>query len=823
MSFVATQLKPVVRRLRLNPVFTIVTLITMAAGIGANTVVFSLLEGILLKPLPYPHPDELVVITQAAPRVSAREMPGAPSTYFIYRDQNHTLQDIGMMTVDSVSVTGRAEPEQVRAIKVTDGLLGILGASPMLGRGLVREDDLPGHAETVVLMYGYWQRKFGGDTGVVGQTIDVDGRPRLVIGVLQSNFHFLDEEDPAVIIPFQFDRSKTVLGNFSYLAIARMKPGVTIEQCASDIGRMIPIVGQSFPPPEGFSPKMYEEAHFEPRVRPLRSRVVGDIGTTLWVLMGSIGMVLLIACANVANLMLARMERRRQELAIRAALGARWSSIAADLLLESTVLGLLGSMLGLGVAYGVLRVLLATAPKGLPRTSEIGVDGAVLLFTLLIALLASVLVACVPVFKYGGARLATSLREAARGLTQSRQQHRARSGLVVVQVALALVLLICSGLMARTFLALTRVQPGFTKPFEIQTFRLSLPKSQISDDAMVVRTYEQILHKLAAVPGVSSAGLATIIPMDGRNNLNPVYAEDRMYRAGEIPGLRRFKFISPGFLATMGTPLVAGRDLNWTDIYNKTPVALISETLARELWQSPTAALGKRFRVGSTDDWREVIGVVSDVYDDGVNKDPSSCVYWPMSMARFEGEALHIERRLAVVLRSPQAGAEALMKDVRQAVWSVDPNLPLSDVRTMDYYYRASMARTSFTLVILGVASSIALLLGTVGIYGVIAYSVSQRTLEIGIRMALGAKREQVTGIFVRHGIALACIGVICGLVAAFGAMRLLSSLLFGVKPIDVATYTAVTIAIMITAVLASYLPSRRAATVDPVEALRGE
>jgi putative ABC transport system permease protein len=824
MDFFKTQLKQVLRRLVRTPMFTAVTLITLAAGVGANTVVFSVLEGILLKPMPYPSPEQLVVITHKAPGIgSAGDFPGAPSNYFIYREQNGTLQDIAMMTGDSASITGIGEPEQVRAQRVTDGMTSLLGAAPVVGRGFSRQDDTPGSPDTVMLMYGYWQRKFGGNREIVGQQIKVDGKPRVIIGVMPKEFHFLDQEDPALLLPFQFDRGKVFLGNFSYFTVARLKPGVTIAQATADVERMIPTVLATFPAPPGFSLKMFEAAHLGATITPLKSRVVGDVGKTLWILMASIGLVLLIACANVANLVLVRVDGRRQELAVRSALGASWGRIASELLTESIVLGVLGSLLGLGIAWAALRVLVTIAPRGLPRVQEIGIDGWVLLFTFAVAILASLLFGSIPIFRYAGARLATGLRESARGASQGREQHRTRSALVVVQVALALVLLICSGLMMRTFIALTRVQPGFSGPETVQLFTLTLPKSQVADDQNVPRKFEEIMRKVEAVPGVTSIGLANSIPLDGNGSFDPVFAEDKTYRPGELAPLRRFKWISPGFLKTMGTPLVAGRDLTWTDIYNMNPVALISEGTAREMWRDPTSALGKRIRVGTTDDWREIVGVVSNVYDDGLNREPSKVVYWPLLLRNFEGEGISTRRELAFALRTQRAGTESLMKDVRQAVWSVDPNLPLADVRTEEYYYRTSMARTSFTLLMLGVAAAMALLLGTVGIYGVIAYSVAQRTREIGIRMALGAQRQELTGMFVRHGLRLTVIGVAFGLAAALLCMRFLSSLLFGVKPVDLVTYGGVSLGLAATAFLASYLPSRRAVTVDPVEALRGE
>jgi predicted permease len=586
---------------------------------------------------------------------------------------------------------------------------------------------------------------------------------------------------------------------------------------------MLPIVMSSFPPPPGFSLELFKHAGIAPNLRPLKRDVVGDVGKLLWVLMGSIGMVLLIACANVANLLLVRAEGRQQELAIRTALGASRGRIAAELLLESFIIGLMGCVLGLGLAYGALRLLIALAPAGLPRIDEIGIDLPVLLFTLVVSLLASLLFGSIPVLKYAGARAATGLREGGRTLSQSRERHRVRNTLVVVQVGLAFVLLICSGLMIRTFRALTHVNPGFVGPAEIQRFVLSIPEAEVRDDEPVVRMQEAILRKIAAIPGVSSVGLISSVPMDGNHWSDPVFAQDRAYAESEIPPLRRFKFVSPEAFQTLGIPLIAGRNLTWADTYNRLPVALVSENFAREYWHDPASALGKRIRVSSKDDWREIIGVVGDVHDDGMNQEAPATAYWPIFMNRFESDDVEIRRGMSFAIRSPRAGSESLMKEVREAVWSIDANLPLADVRTLDYFYTKSMARTSFTLVMLGIAGGMALLLGTVGLYGVIAYSVSQRTREIGIRMALGAQQKELTGMFVRQGLWLAVGGIVCGVVVAVAAMRLMSSLLFHVSPGDPVTYGAVSIALIATAALASYLPSRRAAAVDPVEALRAE
>jgi len=823
MDSFAQQLRVVLRRLRRAPLFTAITLITLAAGVGANTVVFSVLEGVLLKPLPYPHAEELIGVWHSAPGLNISELIASPSTYFIYREQNRTFQDIGLYTEDSVSVTGVAEPEQVRALDVTDGTLPILGIPPMVGRWFTHEDDLPGTPETAVLTYGYWHRKFGGSPSIIGQTITVDGKPREVIGVLPRRFHFLDMEDPAVILPFKFDRNKTKLGNFSYQAVARLKPGATIASASADVARMLPIVNHSFPPPPGFSVKIFEDARIGPNLRPFKQVLVGDVGKTLWVLMGSIAMVLLIACANVANLLLVRVEGRRQELAVRAALGAGRARIAGELLFESVILGLLGSALGLGLAYIVLRVLVAMAPAGLPRINEIGINIPVLLFTLGISLFASLLVGSIPILKYAGTHLGTGLREGGRALSQSREQHRVRNLLVVVQVSLALVLLISSGLMIRTFRALTKVHPGFTSPAEVQTFRLSIPEAQVPENERVVRMDEEIARTIAEIPGVSSVAYSSTVPMDDQGSFDPIFIEGHNYAEGELPPVRRFKYISPGVARTLGTPLISGRDFTWDDIYKRTPVGIVSENIAREIWGDPASALGKRVRVGTSGEWREIVGVVGDVYDDGVNKEPPASVYWPFNAGHLYSDETQLQRDLAVLIRSPRAGSESFLKEVRQAVWSVNPNLPLASVHTVDYFYSKSMARTSFTLVMLGVAGGMALLLGIVGIYGVIAVSVSQRTREIGIRLALGAQQRALTGMFVRHGLWLTGVGVVCGLAASFALMRLMSSLLFRVSPADPFSYAAVSIILVATSFLASYLASRRATTVDPVEALRAE
>ena len=814
----------IARRLLQLPLFTSVAVLTLALGIGANAAIFTVVDGVLLKPLPYPQSDRLVVLDHSAAGLDLKRAGIAPFLYFTYReDGGRIFQDVGMWQDDSLSVTGLAEPEQVVAMDVSDGLLPLLGAQPALGRLFTRRDDSPEGEATVVLMAPYWHARFGSDPSVIGRRLMLDGKAHEIIGVLPDSFTFLDEK-PSVIIPLGIDRAKVRLGQFSYQAVARLKDGVTMAQATSEIARLIPVGIARFPPFPGFSVKMFEEAKLTPNLRFLKEDVVGDIGSTLWVLMGTIGMVLLIACANVANLLLVRAEGRQQELAVRAALGASRKRIAYELLGESVMLGLVGGTVGLGLAYGAVRALLALSPGNLPRLGSIGIDATVLAFTVVISVAAGLLFGLIPVLKYAVPEIASGLRGGGRTSSASRERHRARNTLVVLQVALALVLLVGSGLMIRTFLAMRRVNPGFTAPQEVLTFRLFIPQAQAKEAEKVVRMHQAIMEKIAAIPGVTSVGLSSLVPMNGSSGWNdPIYVSDRNYAQNEIPPLRLFKFASPGLLKTMGTRLIAGRDLTWEDAYQQRHVALVSEKLARELWKEPSAALGKQLREISTSPWREVVGVVEDEHHRGLDQPPVTTVTWPMLMDKFEGDDNFVRRTMVYAVRSPRTGAAGFTNEVSRAVWAVNTNLPLASVRPLDDLLRGSMARTSFTLVLLAVAGAMALLLGIAGIYGVIAYSVSQRTREIGIRMALGAERSAVTRMFVGYGLRLAAIGLVCGLVAAVALTRLMTSLLFGIGALDPVTYGLVCLSLAGAAALASYVPALRATTVNPVTALRAE
>jgi predicted permease len=542
-----------------------------------------------------------------------------------------------------------------------------------------------------------------------------------------------------------------------------------------------------------------------------------------WVLLGTVGIVLLIACANVANLFLVRAEGRQRELAVRTAMGADLRRIARELLLESVTLGIAGGALGLLLAFAGVRLLIAMGPESIPRLEEISIDPSVLVFTLGVPVFSGILFGLIPVFKYARPDLTSALKEGGRTLSEGKERHRARCGLVVSQIALALVLLVCSGLMIRTFQALRKVQPGFVRPEEVLTLRISIPEAEISEDEKAVRAHEQIVRRIEQIPGVESVGLSTSITMDGNDSNDPIFVEDFPAPEGQIPPIRRFKWISQNYFATMGNPLVFGGDITWTDIYNNSRVAVLTENLAREYWKDPAKAVGRRIRENPKSPWREIVGVVGNEHDDGVNRRATPTVYWPMMMDHYWGNPLFAQRTMAYAICSKRVGSPTFLREIQQAVWSTSPNLPLANIRLLKEILDESMARTSFTLVMLGIAAGVAVLLGLVGVYGVISCSVSQHTREIGIRIALGARLGEVRGMFVRQALLLTLAGVALGIGAAIGLTRLMSALLFGVSPMDPVTFGAVSLGLAGAALLASYLPARRASSVDPVEALRWE
>ncbi len=825
MDTFAQDFRYALRKLVRAPLFTSIAVLTLAVGIGSNAAIFSVVNGVLLKPLPFEDPETLIGVWHEAPGLGFESLNQSPALHYTYASESRTLETVGMWDNGAVSVTGLDEPERVESMSVTWETLPMLGVTPFLGRTFTEEEDSPDGPRTVILGHGYWESRFGADRGVLGRTLTINGRSYEIIGVMPEGFRFL-RYDPEVYLPFRFDQSTIFVGNFSYQAIGRLAPGATLEQVDADLDRMVPIAMERYPGPLTLG--MIQETGFAGNVRPLKEDVVGDVGSVLWVLLGTVGIVLLIACANVANLFIVRAEGRQREIAVRTAMGAGRGKVTGQLLLESVLLGAAGGALGLAFAFLGLRGLVALGPESLPRLPEIGIDPIVLAFTLGISVIAGVLFGLVPALQYGRPNLTASLKEGGRGGSAGRERHVARNTLVVAQMAMALVLLAGSGLMIRSFQALQAVEPGFSEPESVLSFRVSIPSAEIEDPVQVALAHRRILDEVRAIPGVRAAAYSSSVTMDGWDSNDPIAVEEFPLEADQLPPVRRLKYVGGDYPATMGNTVLAGRAITWADVDDRTNVAVVTANFVSDYWDSPAQAIGKRIAMSlgnSTggDVWHEIVGVVANEYDDGTSQQPVATVYWPQVRESWYDAEIYTPQSMAYAVRVAGSDARAILPRVREAVWAVNPNLPLARVATLDEFVSESTARTSFTLIMLAIAAGVALFLGAVGIYGVISYVVAQRTREIGVRMALGAERADVRRMVLKQGATLAMAGVVIGLAAAAGVTRLMASLLFGVEPIDVPTFAAVAVALSAIALLASWLPARRASTVDPVVALRFE
>lgn len=805
-----------VRGVGRTPATAGVVVLTLAVGIGATTAIFSVVDGVLLKPLPFEDPDRLVALNHRLPGFGVqRNGPQSAATYFTYRDHARVFEDIGVWNAADVSVSTGDMPERIRALRVSDGLFPLLKVRPFLGALIRKEDDVPGAPNRVVLTYRYWERAFGAARDVIGHSLTVDAAPYEIIGVLPESFTFLNT-DAQVVLALRLDRAQAFPGaGFWPRGVARLRPGVTLSQASDEIARTIPLIVEQFPLQPGVTREMWESVGLAPDLRLLADDVIGDARRFLWILLGSATIVLLIACANVANLLLVRGESRQQEFAVRGALGASRGRIAGALVSESLLLGLAGGTVGVLVAQAGVEQLRRMAPVDLPRVGEIGIDARVLMFAVTISVVTALTCAFLPAWRFG--RLGVNaLKDGGRSTSAGPGRHRTRDTLVVAQIALALVMLIVSGLMIRTFIAMRHVEPGFVHPTEVQTFRIALPAGLVRDSAHVLRTYEQIAERLRQIPGTAAVGFTSRITMDGPpGGSGPFFVKDRP--ATGPPTLRRVHTIAPGYIETMGNTIVAGRTITSADSVAHSPIALVSTSLAREWFEAPEKALGQRIG-GGDGQWSEIVGVVGDARDDGVNQPAPTMIYVPIG-ATLAGRST--PRNMAFVVRSGRVGSPGFLNELRHAVQSVNPNVPLANVRTLEEVQAVSMAQTSFAMILLGMAAGVALSLALVGIYGVIAYIASERTHEVGIRMALGAHAGEVRRLFLRHGLALTLVGITVGLGASTVLTHVMSAMLFGVTAMDPITHIAASAVVVVVALLATYLPARRASGIHPVVALR--
>ena len=812
-------LRTTARALRRTPGFFLIAVFTLAVGIGANAAIFTVVNSVLLQPLPYADPERIMGIKHTAPGLDMQEFEMSDGTYFVYQRDNRSFESLGIYWDGSVTLTGGQTPERVDASGATAGVFTVLRVPPALGRTVQEADEKPGAEKVAVLSDGLWRRRFGGDPKVLGSLLQIDGVSTRIVGVMPPGFRFPSAEIQ-LWVPMTIDPANLQVGSFNYDGIGRLRPGMTTETATRELSDLVVRVTDL--PNAIISREMLETAQFGTLVYPLRDDIVGDIGQILWVVLGGVGLILLIACANVANLFLVRAEGRQREVAVRSALGASRWNIARLFLSESIVLSLIGGALGLALAAAGVRVLVAMRPEGLPRLEEIAVDGTVLAFTVGVALAAGLLVGLFAALRYGRPELIPALKEGGRGGTVGHERLRARNALVVLQVALALVLLVCAGLMVRSFWRLRNVSPGLD-PASTLTVRLNLPETEYETPEAPARFVVQLLEQVRAIPGVQSAATTTMLPLSGGGSNNGHVIEDFPLEPGAVPPILATRWVSPSFFETMRIPLLEGRLFDRLDPNARVREAVVSQALAQRFWpgQSP---LGKRLAqgIGENPQWATIIGVVGSLREYGLNEAPVETVYYPMQpQASFDGQ-VQIPRSFTLLVRTT-GDPGRLAGPVRDAVWSLDPDLPLAQVRSMEEVVERSMVRTTFTMLLLVIAGAVALLLGAVGIYGVISYVVSQRTREIGVRMALGAGKRDISRMVLREGLGLALLGIALGLAAAFALTRFMKALLFEVSPADPLTFAAVPALLALIALFACWLPAQRAAGVPPLEAIRSE
>ncbi|HVG07977.1 MAG TPA: ABC transporter permease [Thermoanaerobaculia bacterium] len=814
----AASFRRITRAFRRAPGFFLIAVLTLAVGIGATAAIFTVVNAVLLQPLPYPEPERIVAVSHTAPGLDMERLQMSDGTYFIYDRYTRSLDSLGIFWEGSATLTGGKEPARVGASGTTAGVFSVLRVPPAHGRTIQEADEKPGAEPVVVLSDGLWRRSFGGAPSAVGATLQVDGVARSIVGVMPPGFRFPSVE-VELWVPMTIDPANLAVGNFSFDGVARLQPGVTPHGAARELSDLAWRVTEL--PNTLMTRERLQSARFATRVVPLRNEIVGDVQRVLWMLLGSVGLILLIACANVANLFLVRAEGRQREVAVRSALGASRQDLMRLFLGESMALALTGGALGLALAAAGVRALLALQPEGLPRLDEIAVNGTVVAFTVAVALLAGLLVGLFAALRYGRPDLASALKEGGRGGTAGRERLRARSALVVVQVALALVLLVGAGLMVKSFRRLHGVDPGID-PRNLLTLQLNLPESEYKEPQKVARFVIQLLEKVRALPGVQSAGTSSLLPLTGGESNNGHLIEDFPLNTDEVPPVLATRWVSPGYFETMRIPLLQGRAFERIEADSMVREAVVSQALAEHFWPGKSP-LGKRLAPGPGDNsqWATIVGVVASSRDDGLHQKPAEAVYYPMQPQVTFGE-VGIPRGFTLAVRS-DGDPLRLVAPVRGAIWSLDPNLPLDEVRPMEDVVERSMVRTTFTMLLLVIAGFVALVLGTVGIYAVISSVVSQRTREIGVRMALGAGRGDIARMVLREGLGLTLAGIALGLLGAFAATRLMMALLFDVSPTDPVTFVAVPALLALIALFACWMPAQRAAAVPPLEAIRNE
>ena len=806
MDSLRSDVQYALRSLTKRPGFTLIAVITLALGIGANTAIFSAINALLLKPLPFPELDRVVAIWDKMPSRGVTRNEVTVANYLDWQSQSQSFDQLALNRWWSANLTGIDPPERIQGFLVTANFFDTLGMKPIMGRNFSAEENQPGKDAVAIITHSLWQRRFGGDPNIIGKTITVNSIVRTVVGVMPERFNY--PKGSEVYAPFamtpELMRSR---GNHSYYVVGRLKPGVSIESAQAELDGISARLEQQYPDTnKGWGAAVY----------PIVADTVRGYDTALWVMMGAVGFVLLIACANVANLMLARASGREKEIALRAALGASRWRIVRQLLTESVIVALAGGVIGILVGYWGIDALRASNPGNAARFApgwyQLGINLPVLIFTFAIAIFSGIVFGLFPALQVSKPNLNDSLKEGAR--QSSGSSHRMRSSLVVFEVALSLVLLVGAGLLARSFLSLLRTDPGFD-PENVITANLVLPAAKYRDQPSRAAFYEDLVQRVKATPGIQSAAVVNFIPLGGANSSDSYLVEGEPEPAPGNEYLGRYRVSTPDYFQTMGISIVRGRGFTEQDKAGGPRVVVVNETLARKHWPDQEA-IGKRIRFdGPVDEnpWMEIVGVVKDV------KHELTLVVTPeyyLPHAQDPWNAMVLVARTTV-------DPASLAASLRQQVWSIDKDQPVFDVKTMQEVRSVSVGMYSFSSVMLAIFAGVALLLATIGIYGVMAFAVTQRTREIGIRMALGARAFDVLKLVVRHGMKLALLGIVIGLAGSWALTRFIKQLLVGVETTDVLTFSVVSLCLLVAAFIACYLPARRATKVDPLEALRYE
>ena len=800
-------LRYAIRLQRKNPGFTIVAVIALALGIGANTAIFSVVNTVLLRPLPYKDPERLVMVWEEATKAGYPQDTPAAANFVDWRTQNQTFEGMAAITDDSFNLTGTGDPERLEGQRVSTDLFPLFGVEPQIGRVFTAAEDQPGNERVVLLSYGLWQRRFGGDAGIVGKTLQLNGAGYTVVGVMPARFQFPTPDDE-VWVPVAFTQEDAANRNRHYLrVVGRLKPGVSLAQAQADMSTIATRLQQQYPE---------TNTDLGAVITPLHEHLVGDIRPALLILLGAVGLVLLIACANVANLLLARAAVRQKEIAVRVALGARRSRLIRQFLTESVSLSLLGGFVGLVISYVGLIVLKAFIPENISQARAISIDYKVLGFTLLVSVLTGLIFGLAPALQSIRFNQAETLKEGGRDAATGGSGKRLRSLLVMAEVAISLVLLIGAGLLINSFLRLRNVDPGF-RAENLLTMKIVLPEPKYEKKVQRSAFYTDVIQRVQSLPGVRSAAVTTNLPLYRQGNSISIGIEGRPAPPPGQEDIIVTRIISPGYFDTMSIPLLKGRPLTDQDTDDSPNVVVISEGMARRYWPGEEA-IGKRIAVGrvkSQEDWIQVVGVVKDVRQFELTADPKPQMYLThRQFGFFDAQDLVVKT---------DVDSASMASAVRKAVWEIDKDQPVSNIRTMETILADSIARQRFSMLLLAIFASVALVLAAVGIYGMMSYSVAQRTHEIGIRMALGAQTSAVLKLAVGYGLKLVGAGIVIGLIASFALTRVMSTLLFGVTATDPTTFTLISVLLIAVAAIASYVPARRATRVNPIIALRYE